>query len=96
MDPMDVSSTKGGGLTKGQGRRAFGWRAQAWGALVGPVLLATLWLERRRLGKGWTYEPPTFYETNTPLVDARRPGPRPGLARWVEPRLVPESEAKTA
>jgi hypothetical protein len=69
----------------------------AWGALVGPILLATLWLEERRLRRGWTYEPSTFYETNKPLADAGR-GRRlvPARARWVETATVPEREARTA
>ncbi|MGD8896186.1 MAG: cobalamin-dependent protein [Acidobacteriota bacterium] len=78
-------------------RAAFGWRTALWGAAVGPALLATLWLEERRLGRGWTYEPPTFYETNTPVSQAgRRREPVPSLCRWVEPQLIPESEARTA
>jgi hypothetical protein len=78
-------------------RLAFGWQTRLWGALVGPVLLTTLWLEERRLRRGWTYEPTTFYETNTPVSDAGRTGrPLPSQCRWVEPRIVPESETKTA
>jgi radical SAM superfamily enzyme YgiQ (UPF0313 family) len=76
-------------------RAAFGWRTTLWGALVGPVLLVTLWLEERRLRNGWTYEPPTFYETNEPVSAAGR-GPVASPCRWVEPRVVPESEARTA
>jgi radical SAM superfamily enzyme YgiQ (UPF0313 family) len=76
-------------------RAAFGWRPTLWGALVGPVLLVTLWLEERRLRRGWTYEPPTFYETNEPMSAAGR-GPVPSPCRWVEPRVESESEARTA
>ncbi len=76
-------------------RAAFGWRTALWGAVVGPVLLTTLWLEERRLRRGWTYEPPTVYETNEPVVDAGR-GPVPTPCRFVGPRVVPESETKTA
>jgi len=78
-------------------REAFGWQVKLWGALVGPVLLTTLWLEERRLRRGWTYEPPTFYETNKPVSAAGRTGrPLAAQCRWVEPRIVPESETKTA
>jgi radical SAM superfamily enzyme YgiQ (UPF0313 family) len=44
--------------------REFGWKARVAGRVVGPAVLATLWLEARRLRHGRTYEPPTFYETN--------------------------------
>jgi hypothetical protein len=78
-------------------RAAFGWRTAVWGAVVGPLLLATLWLEDRRLRRGWAYEPRTFYETNKPVADAgRRGGPVPAQARWVEPTPVPDAEARTA
>ena len=66
--------------------REFGWKARLTARLVGPVVLATLWREERRLRRGRTYEPPTFYEAN-PAAAAR-----PELAargaracRWVEP-----------
>ena len=52
----------------------FGWRARLSGPLVGRFLLATMRRERRRLRRGQTYEPPTFYET---------------LQRWVLPRPAP-------
>ncbi|MCG6925513.1 MAG: cobalamin-dependent protein [Acidobacteria bacterium] len=78
-------------------RTAFGWRSAVWGAVVGPVILTALWLEQRRLDRGWTYEPATFYESNKPLADAGRSRGRvPALARWVEPSVVSEDEARTA
>src|SRR5512143_192061 len=40
--------------------REFGWRARLGAHVVGPVALATLWLEEFRLRRGLTYEPPTF------------------------------------
>jgi hypothetical protein len=80
-------------------RAAFGWRSVAWANLVGPVLLVTLWLEQRRLRKGWTYEPSTFYETNKPVAGAGRgrgPGFVPTRARWVEPATLAAVQARTA
>jgi hypothetical protein len=82
-------------------RAAFGWRTAVWGAIVGPILYASLWLEERRLRRGWTYEPPTFYETNeaargTGVGSTANRHPRPGRCQWVEPRVLPEAEAQTA
>jgi radical SAM superfamily enzyme YgiQ (UPF0313 family) len=78
-------------------RAAFGWRTVAWGAAVGPLLLASLWLEQRRLERGWTYEPPTFYETNQAASAGEGSrGKTPALCRWVEPPVVSEPEARTA
>ena len=57
--------------------REFGWKARLAARVVGPVVLATLWREERRLRRGRTYEPPTFYEAN-PAAAAR---PRGGDAR---------------
>jgi hypothetical protein len=67
--------------------RAFGWKPRLAARLVGPVVLATLWREERRLRRGRTYEPPTFYEAN-PAARARPEVAGRGAAacRWVEPR----------
>jgi len=74
---------------------AFGWRTVLWGLIVGPLLRVALWREERRLRRGWTYEPPTVYETNETAVDAsRRPVPRP--CRFVEPSVTAEEQTKTA
>lgn len=50
----------------------FGWKAKTVGPLLGRLILLAMRRERRRLRRGHTYEPPTFYET---------------LQRWVEPRV---------
>ena len=44
--------------------REFGVRSRLIAPLVGRYLRIKLSREDRRLRKGWTYEPPTFYETN--------------------------------
>jgi hypothetical protein len=72
--------------------RAFGWTARVASRIVGPVVLATLWGEERRLRRGRTYEPPTFYDANP--AAARRPevasrGAAP--CRWVEPPAAAET-----
>jgi radical SAM superfamily enzyme YgiQ (UPF0313 family) len=70
--------------------RAFGWKARVAARIVGPVVLATLWLEERRQRRGQTYEPPTFYEAN-PAAAARLEvaARRPVACRWVEPAAAP-------
>jgi hypothetical protein len=52
--------------------REFGWRARLAGGLLGRVLLAAMAVEQRRLARGRTYEPATFYESNRPEMFARR------------------------
>lgn len=42
----------------------FGWRARVAAPLAGRYLYRQLVREERRLANGWTYEPPTYYETN--------------------------------
>ena len=44
--------------------REFGLRSRLVTPLVGSYLWCMLVREDRRLRRGWTYEPPTFYETN--------------------------------
>ena len=46
--------------------REFGLRSRLVTPLVGSYLWCMLVREDRRLRRGWTYEPPTFYETNAP------------------------------
>ncbi len=44
--------------------REFGLKSRLVAPLLGRYLRFTLGREDRRLRRGWTYEPPTFYETN--------------------------------
>jgi hypothetical protein len=44
--------------------REFGWMARLYAAVGGPYVHWTVRREERRLSRGWTYEPPTFYEHN--------------------------------
>ena len=63
--------------------RAFGLRARLAGPVIGHALLASLWLEERRLRRGVTYEPRTFYEANPAAwPEARARGATP--CRWVD------------
>jgi radical SAM superfamily enzyme YgiQ (UPF0313 family) len=66
--------------------RAFGWKARVAARVVGPVVLATLWREERRLRRGRTYEPPTFYEANPQgMARPEVAGRGADACRWVEP-----------
>ncbi len=58
-----VVRDKIGAVRKALGRE-FGLKAALAAPVVGSVLVATMAREARRLRKGWTYEPPTFYELN--------------------------------
>src|SRR3989304_4267194 len=42
----------------------FGWRSRMWAPVVGQYLYRQLLREQQRLARGWTYEPPTFFEVN--------------------------------
>jgi hypothetical protein len=42
----------------------FGLKAHCAAAVGGPYALWHLRREEKRLARGWTYEPPTFYEMN--------------------------------
>jgi radical SAM superfamily enzyme YgiQ (UPF0313 family) len=42
----------------------FGWKARLSAPFVGRYLYHALRREEQRLQNGWSYEPPTFYETN--------------------------------
>jgi len=44
----------------------FGWRSRLAAPIVGRYLYRRLRRQEQMLKAGWTYEPPTFYETNFP------------------------------
>jgi radical SAM superfamily enzyme YgiQ (UPF0313 family) len=74
----------------------FGWKAKLAAPLVGRYLRIKMALEMRRLAKGRTYEPPTFYETNHPGW-ATGGQDAPLLAQWIEPgEFACEPEAAAA
>jgi radical SAM superfamily enzyme YgiQ (UPF0313 family) len=66
--------------------RAFGWTSRLFTAIGGPYVLWKIRQEERRLARGWTYEPPTFYDVN----DAVKPGDCPSASRcyYVTPQVV--------
>ena len=57
-------------------RREFGLRARLVAPFGGRIVWLRLKREAKRLQRGWTYEPPTFYETNelqpSPVSSRRR------------------------
>ncbi len=73
--------------------REFGWRSRVFAAVGGPYVLWKIRQEEKRLARGWTYEPPTFYEIN----DAVAPEGRPSAVRcrYVTPETTnpPTEEA---
>jgi hypothetical protein len=42
----------------------FGWKSRLFAAAAGRYVLRQTRREEKRLARGWTYEPPTFYEGN--------------------------------
>jgi radical SAM superfamily enzyme YgiQ (UPF0313 family) len=74
--------------------KTFGLRTRLIAPLVGRVLLFTLRREEKRLARGWTYEPKTFYEKNPSALaveTAAAPNRKPSAAeaaRVVRPAPV--------
>jgi hypothetical protein len=62
----------------------FGARARQVAEVAGPYVLEAIRAEEKKLTEGWTYEPPTFYDSNDAC--RRRFGedhPRAALCRYV-------------
>jgi radical SAM superfamily enzyme YgiQ (UPF0313 family) len=84
-------------VTRLQVEREFGWKARLAARLAGPVVLATLWLEERRLRRGRTYEPSTFYEANPAAAARLEVAARgPAACRWVDPPAAAPADADEA
>jgi radical SAM superfamily enzyme YgiQ (UPF0313 family) len=82
------------GATRRAIEQAFGWKARLGARIVGPVVLGTLWLEERRLRRGRTYEPPTFYEANAAAAARPEIAARGALpCRSIAPPAEPAAEA---
>jgi len=71
--------------------REFGLAARLAGPVAGAFLLAAMHREARRLRRGTSHEPPTFYETNRPHERATRDAPSP--CRWISTAGAEEAEA---
>ncbi len=67
-------------------KNEFGFRSRLFAALGGPYVLRKIRSEEARLSRGWTYEPPTFYEIN----GAARFEDFPGASRcsYVAPQIL--------
>ena len=64
----------------------FGWTARLCAALGGPFVLWKIRQEERRIARGWTYEPPTFYEVNVAVKP--RDCPSASRCRYLTPNAV--------
>lgn len=51
-------------------KREFGWKSRLFAAVGGPYVWWKVRAEEKRLARGWTYEPPTYYEKNDACKDA--------------------------
>jgi radical SAM superfamily enzyme YgiQ (UPF0313 family) len=73
----------------------FGWCSRLAAALGGPYVLWKARREEQRLDRGWTYEPPTFYERNG-FVDLSQTSdhPQANLARFVTSQPSPLASAE--
>jgi radical SAM superfamily enzyme YgiQ (UPF0313 family) len=54
----------------------FGWKSRFFGGVGGRIVHWTVRREEKRLARGWTYEPPTFYEKNAAALAAQPAGGR--------------------
>ena len=52
-------------------KREIGIKARLVAPLAGWIVCSMLRQEEKRLRAGWTYEPPTFYEANAPMLRGR-------------------------
>jgi len=52
--------------------KEFGWKTRIIASTLGLIGCFTIWVEKKRLAQGWTYEPPTFYEKNARALELER------------------------
>ncbi|NUQ62566.1 MAG: cobalamin B12-binding domain-containing protein [Pirellulales bacterium] len=72
--------------------KEFGWKSRIASALGARYVLSKIRQEEKRLQRGWTYEPPTFYETNFgPSGDSAA-----RQSASVAARIAPPAPAKVA
>jgi radical SAM superfamily enzyme YgiQ (UPF0313 family) len=69
--------------------REFGLKSRFYAAFGGRFLNWTVRREERRLARGWTYEPPTFYERNEAAQQSASPdSPKAAVCKAVSCRAV--------
>ena len=77
--------------------REFGLKSRLYAAAGGRYVLWTIRREEKRLARGWTYEPPTYYEWNEAAQRLASPGGPVGtLCRYVTCRCVPAPTVEPA
>lgn len=70
-------------------KREVGFKARLVAPLAGRLVWLKLRQEDQRLKSGWTYEPPTFYEANAPMLSCRRRWTFPVMPiRWVTAQVA--------
>jgi len=72
----------------------FGWTSRLAAAFAGPYVSWKIRREEKRLAKGWTYEPPTFYERNDFVEPATDDLPQAEPCSYVTPRALPKPSVK--
>lgn len=65
--------------------KTFGWKTRVLAPITGLYALLSLIREEKRLKRGWTYEPKTFFEKNAAALALE--GRRPLRARLAVPRI---------
>ena len=75
--------------------REFGWKSRLAAAVGGPYVHRCVRREERRLAKGWTYEPPTFYEHNRAAAELRGTPVDPRVAHPVMCRVAPPAAERS-
>ncbi len=74
--------------------REFGLKSRFYSTVGGAYLRWRVYREERRLARGWTYEPPTFYEQNEAAHRLAEPGAAPAtLCQPITCRVAPPASA---
>ena len=77
--------------------REFGLKSRLYSVMGGRYVSWKMSREERRLARGWTYEPPTFYERNAAAQAlASGDGPQATLCQALSCRCVPQPTAAAA